>query len=159
MTPVALVAIDSVVWATWSAVVGYGFHRVPASRFRIDSALTRLRPWERSGRLYERLGIRRWKDRLPEAGALLPGGISKRSLGGRTTADLERFAAETRRAEWVHWMILVIAPLFALWNPAPLTAAMVAYAVVANLPCVMVQRYNRARIERATQRSRPVSAS
>ena len=59
----------------------------------------------------------------------------------------------------MHWMILVIVPVFALWNPAPLVAAMVAYAVVANLPCVMVQRYNRARIERVTQRRRPARAA
>ena len=56
-------------------------------------------------------------------------------------------------------MILVIAPVFALWNPAPLLAAMVAYAVVANVPCIMVQRYNRARIERVTQGHRLARAA
>jgi glycosyl-4,4'-diaponeurosporenoate acyltransferase len=43
-------------------------------------------------------------------------------------------------------------PIFALWNPAALMAAMVAYAVVANLPCLVVQRYNRGRLLRVLAR-------
>ena len=154
MSLVRVVAVDALAWAAWSATVGYVFHRLPATCFQADGPLTRLRPWERSGRAYQRLGIRRWKDKLPEAGALFPGGASKRSLGGASTADLERFAAETRRAESVHWTIPVITPALALWNPAPLAAAMAVYALAANLPCLMVQRYNRARIQRVTSRRR-----
>ena len=159
MTLPMLVALDALVWGAWSAIVGYGFHRLPASTFASDGAVTRLRAWERSGHVYERLGIRRWKDRLPEAGAWFRAGVSKRSIGGRTADDVERFAAETRRAEHVHWTIPVIAPLFVLWNPGPLFAAMVVYALVANVPCVMVQRYNRARIERGRRRRRLASSS
>jgi len=154
VTPAATAVVDALVWAVWSTAVGYGFHRQPASRFASDNALTHLRRWERSGRIYESVGVRRWKDKVPEAGALLPGGISKRRLGGRSLEDLQRFAAETRRAELVHWTILAIAPLFAIWSSWPLFAAMVAYAVVANLPCIVIQRYNRARIARATARRR-----
>jgi glycosyl-4,4'-diaponeurosporenoate acyltransferase len=147
-----VVLVDSAVWAGWSAVVGYGAHRLPARIVAGDNWLTRLRSWERSGRAYEAVGIRRWKDRLPEAGAVFGGGISKRSLPGRGAGELERFAAETRRAELVHWTIPLITPAFALWNPPALFAAMVAYAVVANAPCIAVQRFNRARLARVLER-------
>lgn len=40
------------------------------------------------------------------------------------------------------------APFFFLWNPVALGAAMVVYALVANAPCLLVQRYNRARLLR-----------
>src|SRR5690606_31478651 len=99
-----------------------------------------------------RLAIRRWKDRLPELGGTFRGGVSKRSLASRTTADLDRLVAETRRAELVHWAIPAITPLFLLWNPPALFAAMVAYAVVANVPCLVVQRYNRGRLQRVFDR-------
>jgi glycosyl-4,4'-diaponeurosporenoate acyltransferase len=74
--------------------------------------------------------------------------VSKRVLRSRSSADLRRLVAETRRAELVHWVIPAIVPVFVVWNPPTLTAAMVAYAVVANLPCLVVQRYNRGRLLR-----------
>jgi glycosyl-4,4'-diaponeurosporenoate acyltransferase len=150
-----VVLLDALVWAAWSAVVGYAAHRLPMRRLDHDSRLTRLRTWERGGRVYERLAIRRWKDRLPEFGAVFRGGASKRSLPARDTPHLTRLAAETRRAEIVHWAIPLAAPLFALWNPAWLVVGMAAYAVVANAPCLIVQRYNRGRLLRVlTRRNR-----
>ena len=147
-----VVLADAATWAAWSAVVGYAAHRLRASWLDHDGALTRLRPWERGGRLYERAGIRRWKDRLPEAGATFRGGRSKRALPGRSDDELRAFAAETRRAELVHWVIPSITPVFVLWNPPALVGAMAVYAVVANLPCLFVQRYNRARVARVLDR-------
>lgn len=152
-----VVLLDAAVWAAWSAVVGYAAHRVPVVRLDRDGPLTRLRPWEREGRTYERVVIRRWKDRLPDAGTAFRGGTSKRVLPGRDAASLRRFAAETRRAELVHWGIPAITPAFALWNPPALLGAMVGYAVLANGPCVVIQRYNRGRILRILRRQAPVA--
>jgi glycosyl-4,4'-diaponeurosporenoate acyltransferase len=149
------VLVSITVWAGWGAAVGYTWHRRPASRFATADALTRIRRWERAGKLWaDRLAIRRWKDRLPEAGALFAGGFSKRRLATHRRDHLERFVIETRRAEWVHWLVLAAAPAFFLWNPPWLAAVMVAYGVAANLPCILVQRYNRARLERILVRDR-----
>lgn len=145
------VLVDVLAWAVLSTLVGYLAHRAPAERFRADTPLTRLRSVEGGGRLYVRLGIRRWKDHLPEAGALFRGGVSKRALPGRSAEALGRFAAETRRAEWVHWVLLACGPTFLLWNPPLLGLAMVAYAAAANVPCIAVQRYNRARLVRLAE--------
>jgi glycosyl-4,4'-diaponeurosporenoate acyltransferase len=150
----AIVALDALAWAVWSAAVGYAANRLPLRRLEHDGHLTRLRSWEREGRVYERLGIRRWKDRLPELGAAFRGGLSKRSLPSGGTVDLRRFAAETRRAEIVHWGIPLVTPLFTVWNPPWLLGAMATYAVVANLPCLIVQRYNRGRLLRVLARRR-----
>jgi glycosyl-4,4'-diaponeurosporenoate acyltransferase len=147
-----VVVADAVVWAGWSAVVGYAAHRLPVDRLAKDGPLTRLRAVERDGRVYERLRIRRWKHRMPELGDAFRGGVSKRALPSGASADLRRLVAETRRAELVHWAIPAVVPVFALWNPAGLMAAMVAYAVVANLPCLVVQRYNRGRLLRVLAR-------
>jgi glycosyl-4,4'-diaponeurosporenoate acyltransferase len=154
-----VVLADSAAWAGWSAIVGYGAQRLPASTLDHDRWLTRPRRWERGGQIYEGLGIRRWKDRLPEAGTLFRGGTSKRSLPGRSDDALHRFAAETRRAELVHWAIPAVTPAFALWNPPALVGAMAAYAVLANLPCLAVQRYNRARILRVLDRRAAAAGS
>ena len=104
----------------------------------------------------ERLGVRRWKDHLPEAGALFPGGVSKRQLPPGEDGGVGRFVVETRRAELGHWASLACLPLFPLWNPPIGVAVVVAYGLAANLPCIVVQRYNRGRGQRllAARRAR-----
>jgi glycosyl-4,4'-diaponeurosporenoate acyltransferase len=154
-----IVVADAAVWAGWSALVGYAAHRMPVARLERDGWLTRLRRFEADGHVYERLGVRRWKDRLPELGDAFRGGVSKRRLPGRDVAALACFAAETRRAELVHWAIPAVLPVFAWWNPPGLFAAMAAYAVLANAPCVVVQRYNRGRLARIIDRDAEARAT
>ena len=94
-----IVLIDAGVWASWSALCGYLAHRIPSSRLARDRGLLRIRRFEAGGRFYERwLHIKRWKDRLPEAGALFRGGFSKRRVSGTDPVSLERFAVEIGRA-------------------------------------------------------------
>lgn len=150
---VPLLAVDVAAWAVIHAGTGYLVHRLPASRLDADRWWFRPRPIERDGRLYERLGIKRWKDRLPEAGALFPGGISKRALAARDTAGLRRFAVETRRAELGHVLAAAGGPLFVLWNPPKIAGVMVLYALAVNAPFIAIQRYNRLRIARLLRRS------
>ncbi|HEX2574723.1 MAG TPA: hypothetical protein VHK88_00150 [Aquihabitans sp.] len=154
LSNLAILAANVALWAVAHAGSGYVAHRLPLDRLQRDGPLLRLRAVERGGRLYERLGIRRWKDRLPEAGALFRDGLSKRSLPGGRAEGLERFAAETRRAERGHWLSLTCLPLFVLWNPPVGVALMVAYGVLVNLPFIAIQRYNRARVQRVLARRR-----
>ena len=144
----AMVVLDVVVWGSWSALVGLWAHHRPAAAFAGDSRLYRLRDFEDHGRFYERLRIKRWKDRLPEAGALFTGGFSKRSVKTLDRSVFERFVVETRRAEWTHWVIMLATPVFLVWNWWWVELLMIVYALAANLPCLLVQRYNRARLAR-----------
>ncbi len=139
-------------WAGWSALCGYVAHRTPASRFQHDRLL-KIREFERDGRTYERvLHIKAWKDALPEAGTLFRGGMSKAHLPGHDPVSLHRFAGETRRAERTHWAILALGPTFFAWDPWWLATAMLGYGLAANVPCLLVQRYNRARLLRVLDR-------
>jgi glycosyl-4,4'-diaponeurosporenoate acyltransferase len=140
--------LDVAAWGAWSAAVGYVGHRRPDTAFAADRWWSRLRRFERGGRWYERrLRIKAWKDRLPEAGALFAGGTSKRAIptGVDRRVGLEALVVATRRAEWVHLVIPLLVPVFLLWNDEWVLAPMAVYAVAANLPCLLVQRYNRAR--------------
>lgn len=146
---VVIAIIDAGVWAAWSTACGYVAHRLPPQKLTRDRGVLRLLRVERDRRVYDRaLRVKRWKDLLPEAGSLFRGGFSKRRVLRHDREYLERFVVETRRAELAHWPILALGPFFFLWNPWWLGIAMVGYAVVANVPCVLVQRYNRARLYR-----------
>ena len=152
LDPVPNVIVDVAAWALFHAATGYAVHRLPMHRLQRDNWLLRPRSFEQDGRFYERLGIRRWKDALPEAGDVFTGGMSKRELPGRGPTGLRRFAAETRRAELGHWSAMACGPLFVLWNPPLVAAVMVAYGVLINAPFIAVQRYNRLRIRRLLDR-------
>ncbi len=154
------VLVSCAVWATIGVATGYVGNRLPQRRVDHDTWLTRPRRVERDGRLYQRtLRINRWKDRLPEGGAIFAGGTSKRHLGGTGDDDLARFAGETRRAELVHWTNAAAGPLLLIWCPLPLGLAMVAFGLVAHAPFVCIQRSNRLRIARILRARERAAAS
>lgn len=157
----AVVAVDAAAWALVQVGAGYVGHRLPDRLLDRDGWLLAERGWERGGRFYvETARIRRWKRFLPEAGAVFAGGLSKRELWGREPAQLAGLARETRRAEVVHWLMLVPTPVFVAGNPAVLAPFMVLYAAAVNLPCIAAQRYNRIRLRRAAARAgRPGQAT
>lgn len=161
LSPAGILAADVGLWGVAHAFSSYLAHRLPLSRLDHDGWLLRLRPVEHGGRVYERVGIRRWKDRLPEAGALFAGGMGKRALPGPGDGGVERFAQETRRGELAHWLSLLGLPVFALWNPPAGVALMALYGLAANLPFIAVQRFNRGRAQRvmAARSARPERSS
>lgn len=140
------VAVDVVVQGLFHAGTGYAAHRLGEGRLRSDGWLLRPRGFEAGGRFYrDRLHVHRWKDRVPEAGALFRGGVSKRQLPSYDVAGLELFVRETRRAELGHWGAMACGPLFVWWNPPLPSALLIAYGVVVNVPFIAIQRYNRFR--------------
>lgn len=140
------VVVDVLAWGFFHAATGYAAHRLGERRLDRDGPLLRGRGFEAGGGWYRRhLRIHRWKDRMPEAGALFDGGISKRELPGRDVEGLRTFVRETRRAELAHWWAMACSPLFVLWNPPVAAALLIAYGVLVNVPFIAIQRYNRYR--------------
>lgn len=142
------VVVDVAAWGAFHSATGYAAHRLPARRLARDGWLLRERAFERGGRFYrDRLRVHRWKDHLPEAGALFAGGISKRELPAPDVEGLRVFVRETRRAELAHWGAMACSPLFLLWNPPVPAALLVTYGVGVNLPFIVIQRHNRFRTQ------------
>lgn len=148
MAPAATILADVVAWGIFHTATGYAAYRLTDERLDNDRWVLRPLPFEDGGRWYRRrLRIDRWKDKLPEAGDLFGAGINKRHLPAYDEVGLRLFARETRRAELAHWWAMWCGPLFALWNPPLPTALLICYGVAVNLPFVVIQRYNRFRIE------------
>ncbi len=142
-------------WLLWSLLVGSLANRLPAP-WLAGGGIVGAPAWKReSPERYEQLvAIRRWKPWLPDAGAALPGGVRKASLVRRDRAWLERLTLETRRAELVHRVLWPFWIVTALWLPPTGVVINLVFATVFNLPCLLVQRYNRLRLERLLRRLR-----
>ncbi|MBI5088861.1 MAG: hypothetical protein HZB15_08400 [Actinobacteria bacterium] len=152
LSPLTTVLVDVGAWIVIHSATGYVVHRLPVEKLQRDGWLLHIRDAEADGGFYRWLGIRRWKDRLPEAGDFFDGGMSKRHLPSEADGGLRRFAVETRRAELGHWTAMAGGPLFFLWNPQAIALVMVLYGIVVNAPFIAIQRYNRLRVSRVLAR-------
>lgn len=111
------------------------------------SRLLRPRDWEDRGNFYDRVfHVRIWKSRLPSAGTVFGDGFSLNRVRSLDCFYLNRWVLETYRAEITHWATLFLVVLFFLWNPPIGWLINLIYALIANLPCIIVQRYNRPRV-------------
>ena len=147
------VVVDVFAWAVFHAATGYAAYRLDERHLSRDGWLLRPRAFESAGRWYRRrLRIHRWKDRLPEAGNLFPGGVSKRHLPAYDADGLQLFVRETRRAELAHWWAMGCGASFVLWNPPLAATLLVGYGVAVNLPFIAIQRYNRFRAQPLVER-------
>ena len=98
------------------------------------------------------LAIRTWKRWIPDAGGALPGGVRKATLVRRDPESLRRLTLETWRAELVHWALLPAGLITGLWLPPPGMLVNLMVALVLNLPCLLLQRFNRSRLQRCLAR-------
>lgn len=89
------------------------------------------------------LQVKRWKGLLPDGGRWVKGPFSKKTLMSHKPAYLKRFALETRRGEAAHWTALFAVFLFLFWNPREAWPILIGCAILLNLPCIIVQRFNR----------------
>ena len=149
------VVIDIVVWAVWGTLVGYVFHRLPAGWFAADDASPGSGGGSAAGQF--------WADHTGGATVEESAARGRRAVRRRvleTTAAHPR-PSSTSSGSWSRragpsgctgWW-LAIAPLFFLWNTPWLAGVMVLYGVAANLPCLITQRYNRARLLRILDRA------
>jgi glycosyl-4,4'-diaponeurosporenoate acyltransferase len=142
-----IIAIDICAWAFFQLAISAICLKLPLSWFLKDRFWFQIFSWERSGELWQRLfRVKTWKGYLIDGTIFLKKGYSKKELHGTGRRDLIIFAAETKRAELTHWLSILPAPLFFLWNPAGAGWVMILYALGFNLPIIVVQRYNRGRM-------------
>ncbi len=138
------VALNVLVWPLWQMTVSYLSFRLPVAWFKPESGFFAPFFFERGVFFYDKLlRIRSWKSLLPDGAAFFAGAFRKQRVAGRDRAYLARFRIETCRGEAAHWVSFAFFPVFALWNPPWAVVVMFVYATLANLPCILAQRYNR----------------
>lgn len=150
-----IVVLNVIGWIVIQVGLAWAFTMMPIRWFNPAKAFR----FESDGQFYERVfGIKKWKDKLPDAAQWFRGGFPKANLSSADVEYLCRFIRETWRGELCHWVAMACTPLFFLWNPWWGNLLIVAYSVMANFPCVLAQRYNRARLRRLLERKKANTA-
>lgn len=120
---------------------------VPKRWFRADLFPYRSYSFEEEGRLYNKLKIRYWQNKVPDMSKILPRLIPAKSLSGAYEERLPRMLQETCVAEMTH-ILLCFAGLYCLrlWPGAGGAAIALINVLILNLPFILIQRYNRPRL-------------
>lgn len=127
---------------------------VPDSAFQQTPSRKSGCLWEERGVIYRKVfRIMRWKDRIPDASRWFSWVRPKDSLGSRGLPSLQTFWVETQRAEITHWLMMLSSGVFVLWNRPLGIVILVGYALLSNVPCILTQRFNRARLRRILTKS------
>lgn len=120
---------------------------LPRRWFHADCFPYRAFAWENGGKIYNKLGIRKWKDRVPDMSRIAKNMVAKKLPVGSSSAQMERLVQETCVAEMVH-ALLIVAGLWVLklWPTVWGVLFYLVYALLGNLPFIIIQRYNRPRL-------------
>ena len=103
--------------------------------------------WE--DRLWKALQIRKWQAKVPDMSRLFKKLMPAKALTQKTAQDLPLMIQETCVAELTHGL-LCLAGLFLLkiWPGTGGVFLTVIYIVFGNLPFLLIQRYNRPRLQK-----------
>ena len=141
------VLIDSLAWGIIQPTVGYLSMKFPDGWLDYRHWLYRERSWERGGQIYDDIfRVKRWKGKLPYGGALFQQEFNMQRFSSKKRDYVEQWLKESCRAELCHWVAMLPALLFYLWNPLWLWLVMILYAACFNAIPIIVQRYNRPRL-------------
>lgn len=109
------------------------------------------RKWEKNGKWYEdKLRIKKWKDHLPQH--IGKGGFSKQHFTSLSLEYIDTFIKETCRAEWDHTMSCIYIIITFVISPIPVAIIFSVITILANVPFLIIQRYNRFRLLRIRQK-------
>ena len=121
---------------------------LPKCWFQADRFPYRSLPFEKGGKFYERFGIRKWQARVPDMSKLFPKLMPVKKVTADFAASLPAMIRETCVAELIHGLLCVFAlPCLLIW-PGWGGRSFLSLYILGNLPFIMIQRYNRPRLQR-----------
>lgn len=110
--------------------------------------------WENKGKIYQTvLRVKSWKHLLPDGSSWLKG-FAKSELRSKQPVYLQEFISETCRGEQSHWLQLLVLLPFVIWTPFPASLAIIFYALISNIPCIINLRHTRFRLQAIIQKTR-----
>ncbi len=129
------------------AIVAIIVHALPRRWVNPFKKIFKVYNWER--KFYLSLGIKHWKDRIPETGEALTGFAKDKVVDMTNNEYVMKFMEETVYAEILHFLSIIFCIPVIFLNP-DLTLLvglpMFIFNAIIQIMPVMVQRYNRPKL-------------
>ncbi len=134
-------------WIAWI------LHALPEKWFSHKFKIFHVSKFER--KFLEKIGTKKWKDKVPEMGQVCD--FKKNKLGAIEENYITKFLTETCYAEVIHIFmaligvgVLLVIPLSEFFN---ISLWLILINFVLNVPPILIQRYNRPKLEIALKRA------
>ncbi|CAM4246944.1 glycosyl-4,4'-diaponeurosporenoate acyltransferase [Jeotgalicoccus halotolerans] len=144
-----LLLLNAALWGFIHYIISYIFLRLNNRIYFNGFFRLKSYSFENNGVFWSKLfHVRKWKRKVPEGSQIFAGSYNKSELQDKSPAALKSFITEINRAEITHWMIIFSLPIIFIFNPKWTYLIHGLYALVSNIPFIIIQRYNRPRFER-----------
>lgn len=127
-------------------VISFIIHKLPPKWFNPNLKIFKV--FKKEKRILEKIGVRKWKDLVPDMGCLCD--FKKGKVESDDLNYLYKFLEESCYAEAIHigmilcgFISIIIWPIDEVWN---FTFPLAMVNLCLNLPPVLIQRYNRPRL-------------
>lgn len=138
-----MMVVKCLVFAASTGLFAFFLGRLfPKRLLHYSAAPFRDYRWEKGGRFYEKLGIRRWKNLLPDMSRVFPKLMQPKRIDAMLgSEEILCMIEETCVAEAVHVVLCIVGlVLIRLWRGLGGIVAWLLYALLGNLPFIMIQR-------------------
>lgn len=100
--------------------------------------------WEKGGKVYDKLHIKKWKAKLPEMSKITKLIFPKKLKKSMTSEDFDRLVKESCIAELSHYILCVLSlGIYYIWRGKIGAFLSLIYGVLGNVTYIIIQRYNR----------------
>ena len=125
-------------------LASYIVNLIPYSLLHKVYPLFCARRWEKDGQIYQRIfHIRAWKDYIPAIGA-----FDKKHINAHPDRKyLSMYLLESLRAELCHELAMILSIAVMAASTQPAKGKILLWSIALNMPCTMIQRFNRPRFE------------
>ena len=131
------------------ALIAWVIHCLPPEWFNHKNKIYTVSKKER--KIYEKLGIKNWKDKVPEMGQLC--NFKKDKLENLNEDYIKKFLTETCYAEIIHYGMLLIGLFVLFIFPSnvffSISLPLFFINAILQIPPIFIQRYNRPKLEMA----------
>ena len=119
---------------------------LPYKLFRYDRYPFKSFPFERNGRIYLKLRINKWHNKVPDMSRIFPQMMPSKKMSDDSRQTIQVMVYETCVAEAVHWLLCIFAlHTLEIWSGLMGWLVTMAYIFIGNVPFCLIQRYNRPR--------------
>ena len=108
--------------------------------------------WEKDGKVYDKIKIRKWKSRVPDVSRVLKFMLPKKVAAGSTSKDIRALVKETCVAEIIHCALIILSLAVIFICPGKEGFVLFLLCLLVNLPFIFIQRYNRPQYMTAARR-------